>query len=59
MEKILTDNSAGKLTIKWDEERFGLIEEFKPPVIKDKQVIILNPREMADLIIFAKEASKC
>jgi len=50
-EYIITDNEGEKITVKWDGERFGIIEDFgsrdRFPV-----VIILNPREAHDLASF-------
>lgn len=48
-EKVLTDNSVGKLTVRWDGERFALIEREG----SKSKVIILNPKEMLGLIQFA------
>ena len=62
MEKVLTDNASEKITVKWDGVAFALVR--KRPVGTDKgtvtftDTVILNPKEMADLIVFAKEASK-
>lgn len=57
MEKILTDNSSEKITVKWDGVAFALVR--KRPVGTDKgtvtftDTIILNPKEMLDLVRFA------
>jgi len=54
MEKILTDNSSEKITVKWDGTRFALVSERKSNDIGiPSSIIILNPREMAELCKFA------
>ena len=54
IEKIITENSVETLIIRWDGERFALIERGG-----DKsKVIILNPREMLDLVNFACEVGE-
>ena len=56
-EKILTDTAIETVKVRWDGERFGIVR--KRPVGTDKgtvtftDTIILNPREMLDLIEFA------
>jgi len=58
LEKVITDNSMGTLIIRWDGERFALIDKkaagsnlgFNHAV--GYTIIILNPREMAELISF-------
>jgi len=63
MERILTNNAGEKITVTWDGERFALVHH-----IKDEQsmayAIILNPKEMLDLVEFArllaeKEVIRC
>lgn len=51
--KEITNNMAENLTIKWDETRFGLILSNKMNRIN--KVIILNPKEMKELIDFANK----
>lgn len=54
MEKIITDNSVGILRIKWDGTRFILISERKDNDMGiPSSIIILNPREMMDIVQFA------
>lgn len=52
MEKIITDNAVERVTVKWDGERFAITQLIcgTPPLLR---VVILNPREMMDVIIFA------
>jgi len=53
-ELIITDNSSETITVKWDGERFAIVQQLKflePP----PYVIILNPREMKSLISFASK----
>ena len=53
--KILSTGSNEAIRIVWDGERFALIEASKESgnLEKVKQIIILNPKEMLDLIQFA------
>ncbi len=58
-QKVITDNSAEKITITWDGVRSTLTKEH----ITNRRgvaisVIILNPREIKDLVDFFKEALK-
>jgi len=54
-EKILTDSACEKLTIRWDGVRFFLIHRHKFTSEQEgcMNAIILNPKEMLDLIEFA------
>ena len=50
--KVITDNLAEKIIVRWDDERFSLIQvsrDNKPST----NVVILNPREMRELVEFA------
>jgi len=53
-EKVITSNSEQVLTIKWDGERFSLIELDR----EKSKVIILNPREMMEIIMFGGTLGK-
>ena len=54
-ERIITDNNSEKITVKWDGERFAVVSEKGDGwyEAKESNTIILNPREMLDLIEFA------
>lgn len=53
-EKILTDNTTEKILVRWDGERFGIIHQYRnPDGTATTTAIILNPKEMLDLIDFA------
>ncbi len=54
-EKVLTDNAYEKVTARWDGERFALVWESDLLGTKRMNVILLNPREMSDLVEFVKE----
>lgn len=59
MEKILTDNTVEKITVKWDGERFALIHKLKDDYIDLAPfTTILNPKEMLNLVEFANKAVK-
>lgn len=47
-EKVITSNSEQVITIKWDGVRFSLTELDR----EKSKVIILNPREMMEIILF-------
>lgn len=49
--KVLKDNADEKQTVTWNGESFGITQENKPQ--KVTKVIILNPREMLELVKFA------
>jgi len=51
MEKILCDNDSELIKVKWDEERFAIIQE-KRDGWYEVSTIILNPREMLELVRF-------
>ncbi len=51
MEQILTDNAVEVIKVKWDGERFALTQYYKGD--DELRVIILNPKEMITLIVFA------
>ena len=56
-EQILTDNRLEKITALWDGKQFGLVRKRRnSPALS--VMIILNPREMQDLVKFAEEALK-
>ena len=50
MEKIITDTVGEKIIVKWDGTRFSLVSETGESY--DTTVVILNPREMGELIQF-------
>jgi len=52
IEKVITHIVEQVLRIKWDRERFGLVEEDRYGCFK---VIILNPREAKEVAEFIKE----
>ena len=56
MKKILTDNASDLIIAKWDGIRFALVNRHRSDGAVD--VIILNPKEMLDLIEFANKAVK-
>jgi len=61
LEKVITNNASEVISIKWDGERFALTHIRKSLVEKEltvKDIIILNPREMLDLVIFAGSLGK-
>ena len=51
LKKVITDNSGETITVKWDGVRFALFSKKKNP--ESLSCIILNPREMLDLVDFA------
>jgi len=51
VEKVLTNSAGEKITVRWDGERFALVHYLK--YLDTTEAIILNPREMLDLIKFA------
>ena len=54
LEKILTDSSSEKITIKWDGTRFALVEKRKGNDIGvTTSIILLSPKEMMSLVEFA------
>jgi len=52
MEKILTNEQDKIISVQWDETNFILVQTKDNFV---KTTIILNPKEMLDLITFAGE----
>lgn len=62
MEKVITNNVGEKITVKWDGERFAITQKQTNKLGTTLlSVIILNPREMADLVDFVntiKEAQR-
>ena len=54
MEKILTDNASEKITVKWDGERFAVASSRKQ-LGNRFDIVILNPREMLELVEFASK----
>ncbi|KKM04732.1 hypothetical protein LCGC14_1761320 [marine sediment metagenome] len=55
LEKVITDNTYEKVTARWDGERFALVWESDLLGTKRMNVILLNTREMAELVEFVKE----
>jgi len=55
--KTITDNAVQKLEIAGDGERIALIQTFKHYFadVSNRRVIILNPREQAELVDFIKQ----
>ncbi len=53
MQKIITNNSGEIIKIKWDDARFALIARHHGVI--SERTIILNPREMDDIVEFVKE----
>ena len=51
-EKIITDNAGETITIKWDGQEFALVHQLKIPDDASLKVIVMNPREMLDLVDF-------
>ena len=52
-EKIITDEPEESITIRWDGVRFALVQELKTPEDTYKKTLILNPREMMEIVQFA------
>lgn len=54
MKKILTDNAAERITVDWDGERFAIsqLHRGSSEKLHGFSIIILNPREMLDLVEF-------
>lgn len=52
-EKVITDNIGETITVKWTGEVFALIRQPKIKVDESTRIIMLNPREMLELINFA------
>lgn len=53
-QKIITDSSEETVRIIWDGTRFIIISVGKGPNIgRPITIIILNPREMMDIVQFA------
>lgn len=46
METVVTSNAVEVIKLKWDGERFALVHLDK----EKSKVIILNPREMMDIV---------
>lgn len=58
-ERAITDNEAEALTVAWDGERFIIRQQRKGgDELPLPRVIILNPREMLDLVKFAVTLGK-
>lgn len=55
MKKVITDNSSERITVKWDGERFAIIQQKKDDkrTLAPCAVIVFNPKEMMDIIQFA------
>ena len=53
IEKVLTDNTNEKITVKWDGERFA-ITRWNKDVYSAPDTIIFNPQEMFNLMEFVK-----
>ena len=54
VEKVITSNSEQVLKIKWDGTRFALIELDR----EKSKVIILNPKEMLEVVLFGGSCGK-
>lgn len=52
-EKVITDNAGERIIVKWDGVRFSLVHQLKIPDDASRKVIILNPKEMIELIEFS------
>lgn len=53
MEKIITDNPSEQLVVRWDGVRFAILTIKKDGRVGyAKDCILLNPKEMTDLIKF-------
>ena len=50
--KILVDNTGELIRVVWDGTRFAITQQYKN-ICAPSRTIILNPREMFDLIEFA------
>lgn len=50
-EKILTDNAGELIKVRWDRERFAIVQWYK--LTGNTHTVILNPKEMLDLVEFA------
>ena len=50
---IITDNAEEKISVSWDGKRFAVIHEKYPLTWSQKETIILNPKEMLDLVRFS------
>ena len=57
LEKIITDNTGEQIRIRWDRIRFTIIrtDKLSSTTFPLKKAIILNPREMKDIIEFAEQ----
>ena len=55
MEKILVDNPSEKITARWDGERFSLSHLYTFKCVTKLHTIILSPKEMLELIEFARK----
>ena len=53
VETILVDDAGGKILVKWDGERFAIIQINSIPDDCSTKAIILNPAELLKLIRFA------
>lgn len=51
VERIITDNTEERIRIIWDGTRFILVQDQESNPLQT--IIILNPREMMDIIQFA------
>lgn len=60
IEKVITDNAVETITIRWDGQRFALIHKKRLGSncgfdhATGYSTVILNLREMSDLIVFAR-----
>ena len=58
IERVITDSSSQDLIIKWDGERFALLERDKVmPDMPVNKVIILNTREAVEISDFIREVN--
>ena len=54
-EKVITDNVAEKIIVRWDTERFFITGINNWSTGSGRHTIVLNPREMADIIDFVNK----
>jgi len=52
-KKVITDNTKETITVRWDGERFAIISLVKIDGAYRRNTIILNPKEMLDMVNFA------
>ena len=52
-EKVITDNMEEKIIVKWDGNRFALVQQTGGELTNQIKAIILSPREMMEIVQFA------